>query len=311
MCKFALLICCLLAVAVPAQDGTAKAKAEAILAEARAMIGSEAARASLRSLAVAGTLRHMDGEHKTESPLKYDVLFPDKFRQQDTQDRFHTIFTVDGDTVQLRQSPVSSIDPGHRAEMQLRESRDPWIRTRVLALQRDDFTRLTLCWTLTAPATTPLEYHHLGVAKGQNRTADIIEARGQNGFITRLVIDQQTHQLVALVWRGKRLADVLRIMEEGGAEPARPAGQVAATSAPANARQTKDEKRRGDFEAAEAKAPEVRFRWILSEHKNVEGLSLPHRIVRAEDGVMKEEWEIGSLLVNPKLDPAIFDARKK
>ena len=47
-----------------------KAKAEAALAQARATIGDEARRTAVKSLSVTGLLRHMDGEHKTESELK-------------------------------------------------------------------------------------------------------------------------------------------------------------------------------------------------------------------------------------------------
>ena len=47
----------------------------------------------------------------------------------------------------------------------------------------------------------------------------------------------------------------------------------------------------------------------FSDHKKVNGVMLPHRLMRAVDGKTTEEIEIKSYKANPTLDPQMFEKK--
>ena len=76
---------------------------------------------------------------------------------------------------------------------------------------------------------------------------------------------------------------------------------------------TPEERERRAKEMAEAfeKAPEVDYRWALSDYKSVGGLNLPHRLTKIEGGTPNEEWEISKYKANPKITPDKFEKKEK
>lgn len=305
-----MMVVCLLSLSVLAQTPTTQSKAEEILSQARAAIGDEAKRKSLHSLSASGILRQMVGNQPMESELKYDILLPNRFRRSDSRAPFTTITTIEDDRIQLRRVPVSAVVGTRSDEDEIAESKHPEIQARRQAVRRADFARLLLGWVLMPPPSLPVEYNYIGVARGTNRTADVIEVKGPDGFTARLIIDQNTHRLLVLAWRGKKLSEVARMLGSTADEIDDQGDQPPAQTGPTTP-QTEGDKRQKEFAAAMAKAPEVRFRWVFSDYKNVDGLNLPHRLVKAEDGVMKEEWEIRQFQVNPRLTAEMFAVKEK
>src|SRR6185295_19086430 len=68
-------------------------------------------------------------------------------------------------------------------------------------VNQTDLERMVLAWLLITPGTLPLEFTYAGEAKADGKTADVLDAAGPNNFVTRLFIDQQTHQLLMLTYK--------------------------------------------------------------------------------------------------------------
>ena len=62
---------------------------------------------------------------------------------------------------------------------------------------------------------------------------------------------------------------------------------------------------------AEAEASNVEVRWIASDFRNVNGITLPHRITRSTGGQITEEIELQKVKVNPTLKPDKFEKKEK
>jgi hypothetical protein len=52
--------------------------------------------------------------------------------------------------------------------------------------------------------------------------------------------------------------------------------------------------------------PEVEFRIYLSNYREVDGVSFPHKLTRAVEDEINEELEIKSVKINPQLKPEKF-----
>jgi hypothetical protein len=145
---------------------------------------------------------------------------------------------------------------------------------------------LLLVWLLVAPPLLPLEFTYAGQAKTQDgkETADVLDVKGPRNFAARLFLDQQTHQVLMLSYE---LNSPNRSVVKQNPRPA---------DAPAQ---------------AEPESTEVEVRWMASEHRKVNGLTLPHRLTRSVGGQLVEEIELQKVKVNPTLKPDRFEKKEK
>jgi len=148
------------------------------------------------------------------------------------------------------------------------------------------FAPLLLVWLLAAPPLLPLEFTYAGQAKIQSsgQTADALDLKGPHNFAARLFIDQQTHQVLMLTYKTNL--------------PNRSAGNQ--TQRPADAPTQ-----------AEPQTSEVEVRWIASDYRKVNGLTLPHRLTRSTGGQITEEIELQKVKVNPAIKPERFEKKEK
>lgn len=299
----ALFVLCFVSVTGFAQDNSV-AKAEQVLKQARAAIGDPVKLKALSSLSASVTSQRTVNGNPAESEIEYDIILPDKFRRRENRQPFTTVTVIDDDSTSTYRMPLSV-----NGETQTRETlNDPIMQAR----RKDDYTRVLLGWLLMAPAYETVEYSYAGEHKEPDGTADMIDAKSQTGFTTRLYIDQKTSRLLMLTYRGKQLSFATRALARS--TPTTPSQTDANLSAAQkeSARQARTaalEKRRKEFEEALAKAPEVEYRWVFSDYKNVKGYMLPHRVVKSEAGHEFEEWTITSFKINPKLNAALFDTK--
>jgi hypothetical protein len=154
-----------------------------------------------------------------------------------------------------------------------------------LAIQAG-FTPLLLVWLLIAPPLLPLEFAYAGQAKTQDggQTADVLDLKGPHNFAARLFIDQRTRRVMMLTYKP-------RMSNQSAARQAEPQGDPAA--------QTKPD------------VSEVEIRWMASDYRDVNGLTLPHRLTRYTGGQLAEEIEIQKVKVNPALKPDKFEKKEK
>src|SRR6266540_1968835 len=154
---------------------------------------------------------------------------------------------------------------------------------------RSDFARLVIGWLLTTPSSFPVEYSFAGEAESPDGKADALDVKGPGGFAIRLFLDQKTHRPLMLTYNARKP----RIMT-----------QTAAPGAPRNPEEM--EKRMKEMEAETAKQPEVEFRIYLSDYREVNGVSIPHKMTRSIEDEVNEELEIKNVKINPQLKPEKF-----
>jgi hypothetical protein len=154
---------------------------------------------------------------------------------------------------------------------------------------RSDFARLLIGWLLTTPSSFPVEFSFAGEAESPDGKADVLEAKGPGGFAARLFLDQKTHYPLMLTYNGKKPRIVT---------------QTAAPGAPRNPEEMA--KRMKEMEAEAAEQPDVEFRIYLSDYREVNGVSFPHKLARSIENEVSEELEIKTVKINPQFKPEKF-----
>ena len=307
MRKFVLTIISALTLATfaQAQPTDAQSKAEQIMKQARAAIGGEAKLKGLESLSVTALARRTVGESRMESDLEYSILLPDKFRRSESSQPFTTVTVQEDDKTSTYRVPNSA--SGNSDAPSRENLNDPQAQVR----RKADFVRVMLGWLLTTPAFDSFAYAYAGEYKEPDGTADMIDVKGQEGFSARLYVEQKTHRLLMLSYQGKQLSQVMRMMGRPGQAQDERKLTPEQQEKLRQTRQAASEKRRKQFEEALAKAPEVEYRWVFSDYKNVKGITLPHHLSKTEAGHEYEEWEISNFKINPKFKADTFDTKEK
>jgi hypothetical protein len=266
---------------------SADSRADRLIALARAAIGGEGKLATIRGLSAAGTFTKQMPDRVQTGDLQFDLQLPDKLLRTDSvgpagDGVFMMLRGINGDTL-LRNSKILNAGPGARM------SRPPLMgatEAEALVNARADLTRIALALLLTAPASMPLEFSSAGVAESPDGTADVVLAKGANGFEARLFLDPKSHRLLMLTYRG------LDPRMFPSASRATPAGR-ASTSA--------------DRGTAAVGVPGiVEIALYVDEYRAEEGLRLPHSASLAVDGQVEETWSFKKIRLNPVFGPSAF-----
>ena len=275
---------------ISVQDASARART--LINQARAKMGGD----KLNSLSVTCNYRRTLGGREMSGEVNYDLILPDKMMKTETMNpmpglELTRIETINGDDVWedqqqrgggggmmiFRRGPGGpGVDP-QKAQDMMRQG------------VRSDFARLLIGWLLTTPSSFPVEFSFAGEAESPDGKADVLEAKGPGGFAARLFLDQKTHYPLMLTYNGKKP----RIMT-----------QTAAPGAPRNPEEM--EKRMKEMEAEAAKQPDVEFRIYLSDYREVNGVSFPHKLARSIENEVNEELEIKTVKINPQFKPEKF-----
>lgn len=327
----------------------AKAKAEQILKQARAAIGSDSKLKGLQSLSASGTSRQTFGQFQMENTIEIEMLLPDKIKRTTDGQRGTNILAMNGATIWRdniapvggggfggpggggggRGGNVAFGGPGGPGGM---GANSPMAAYQQLQNRRE-MLMLMLGMVLAAPESAQIQYTYLAEAPGpEGSKLDVIEGKGAENFTVRLYIDQQSHQLIGMSYKGKSMAQAFNrrggpggpggapgAPGQGGGQGQRQAGQGGQPGQAGQAGQgqrpqmTPEEREKRAKEMAEAfeKAPDVDFRWAFSDYKSVGGLNLPHRITKSEAGTPNEELEISKYKINPKLSADKFEKKEK
>jgi outer membrane lipoprotein-sorting protein len=311
----ALLIAFLIPALALAQSNDAKA-AE-ILNRARAAIGDEAKLKSLQSLSFSGSSRRVFGEREMNWEIEFELLMPDKIKRTTISSMSpgnDTTSTevINGDQVWF-DSGSSMPQGGARGGPFVRlggpggpgagnpEVRQDYTRTDVL--------RMLLGILVIAPTSIKAEYSYAGEAKAPDGTADVVEVKGPGNSVSRVYVDQKTQRVLMISFRGKNFR--MAIPRGRGGPQGQPPGQGQRPGQRPELTPEEMEKIRKEIAEQMAKAPDVDFFIRFAEHKNVNGLNLPHLITRATGSDINEELTISKYKINPKLNPDKFVKREK
>lgn len=267
-------------------------RAQQLLAQARAAIGGEQLN-TLQSLSVAGNYRRTMGEREMTGEVQLDLLLPDKMMRTETMSpapslEITRIEALSGDKVWFDQQ--SSGNSGNMVMIRRPGSDTPQGQVRQQQAVRSEFARLVLGLLLSTPSSFPVAYSYVGTAEAPDGKAEAIDVKGPHDFAARLFFDQKTHRLLMMTYQGQQP----RIITRTATERRSPEEM---------------EKLAKEAEAEAARQPVVEFQVRYTDYRNVQGISLPHRLSRAVDGTVNEEWELTKYKLNPPLKDAQFEKK--
>lgn len=304
------------------------AKAADVIAAARKALGGEKKLSAVKGLSMRASYRRElaapaggggtvimmgpggghDGGQAT-GDIEIDVLFPDKYIKVDTGAGMVAITRTegfDGDTPLLA---VQSNSP-HVRVMGDRVDGDPARTKAALGRVRADLARLLLGMIASPQPGFAVTYSYVGQAEAPDGKADVIDVKGADGFDTRLFFDAETHLPLMLTYMAPE-PRVVRRTAGGPGEPP-PPGTVVRTPGggqrtPADLTPEERERIEQERRALEATPPKmIEQRLFFSDYRDVDGVSLPHRVSRGTGTTTTEEWEIKTYKVNPSIKPARF-----
>ncbi len=276
---------------VQAQDMAGKA--QQLLDLARTALGGEKLK-SLNSLSATGNYRRIFSGGEMSGEIQLDLLLPDKMMRTEIMSPMPSveitrIEAINGDKVWSDQQ--SSGMGGGMIVIRRPGGDTPKGHVMQQNAVRADFSRLAIGWLLSSPSSFPVEYLYAGEAEAPDGKADVLDVKGSNGFALRLFLDKKTHQPLMLTYVGRKPRMVMNSVSGG----------------PGNREEI--EKRVKEAEVEAANQPEVEFQIRFTDYRDVNGISLPHRLTRAVDGEVNEEWEMTKFKINPPLKPEKFDKK--
>jgi hypothetical protein len=311
-----------------------------ILAGARTALGAQKLEAVKTLTAVGRTTRALPNGTSTESEFEIALELPDKYLMRSVLAAMGNMSvyrnsgfnggqvieeidrppSLSGGNIVIRMAgPGGVTDP----EKMTAEEKADYDQKRLVANKRE-FAKLALGMFAMSPAAYPVELADGGQAESPDGKADVIDVKGEGGFVAKLFIDAQTHLPLMLSWMDKEPITMMvgpgGTVTTGGAPAAGAAGGGNATftrverSGGAPPTPEEREKMMKDLEArrkeAEAKARTVEYRLYYGDYKTVGGVQLPHRIQRSIDGKPTEEMTFDTIKVNPRIDAKKFQVAK-
>lgn len=268
----------------------------ALVEQVRAALGGEAKLKAVQSLSATASFRQIPQADAPEvdGEVELSFLLPDKFMKTEVSSiggglaELTRIVGFNGD--QLFRDARST--GGGAVTIRAPGADNPQAEASQLRQVRAESARYLIAWLLAAPEKFPVEFTYAGEAEADDTTADILEARGPEGFNAQLFIDKKTRRPLMLSYRAIIPRMVMRSMQ----------------SADASREASRDEAERRAREAQAAAPPpqESDVHLYLSDYRDVDGIMLPHRMTRSVDGRASEEWDVKKYKINPPLKAEQF-----
>jgi hypothetical protein len=295
------------------------AKAAAILAEARKAIGGEEKLAAIKSLEIKGTARRGATDVNLEGDMTIVMEMPGKYLRKEsillgnagieiveglngpeawTDQKFSGGMSFDDGGGGgnrgggFRGGGAAAANPAAAAAA----ANDPAAKQAALAARQSEVARVILATLLT----TELPVKWTGTAVTPQATAEVLEITTPDGNPIQLLIDSKAYTPLMLVWTGIAQDPIAALAARSGFR-----GRGRGNRGGFNGRQT-PANAAADAARADALSQPTKLRMFLSEYKVVNGIKLPHLLVRGAGDQVTEEWVIKSYKFNPNLKADTF-----
>jgi hypothetical protein len=308
------------AVAVSVYAGQAQdpaVKAAAILAEARKAIGGDDKLAAIKTLEIKGTSRRGATDVNLEGDMTISVERPGKYLRKESiilgNAGIEIVEGLNGSDAWSEQkfSGGMSFDDGGgggnrgggfrgagaatTTPAAAAAANDPAAKEAALAARQSEVARVILATLLT----TDLPVKWTGTAVTPQATAEVLEIATPDGNPIQLLIDSKAYMPLMLVWTGIAQDPIAALAARSGWR-GRGRGGRGGFQRPTPAQAAADAAR------ADALSQPTKLRMFLSEYKVVNGIKLPHLMVRGAGDQVTEEWVIKSYKINPTLKADTF-----
>lgn len=268
-------------------------RAEEVLARAREAIGGQARLDAVKSLSAKGSGRRFGtvwlitpssmtrlDDKEIGITLDIEILLPDKFLLARNVGGTRLSTCINGSRVfDTASSGGSSVPTMFDGVAHLRSAS---------ANRRHEFVRYLIAWLLSAPPAYGVRFVDGGTVEIAGEQADLIVAKGTNGFAASLFFNRQ--------------ARLMMITDQETTRPSPPAPTPTKSTDPAKAPD------HPVFTAIQP-APDSGTQMRLADYREDDGILFPHRITLESAGQRLEEWEIARFNVNPSLNPRRFEPR--
>lgn len=283
-------------------------EAARVLGEMRAALGGDKL-TSVRSFTAAGRTARSLGQFQLTGDVNLECELPDKYvkREELSMGSAAMSNTVgfNGTTLIRHASQPATMSMGHGTVMMrpagsaapgttMSEAQQAAMNAALLKNARAEFTRYTVAFFGASYAGNPVEFTYGGQAESPDGKADIIDVKGADDFHARLFVDGRSRRPLMMSWK----APNAQVVSSGMRQMPVPAGQTAADRDRAMEDRLK--------ELTDAAQQLVEHRLYFSDYRDVDGVRLPHQIVRAIDGTTSEELTVERFKLNPKIDPKKF-----
>jgi hypothetical protein len=291
-----------------------------LLKQARAAIGGETAINSIQNLSASGksrkTLQLDQVEKELNGEFEMNMMLPDRFIKMEKL----MMGTPGEGRAPAIEEDVKIIRPRVRV---MRAGEGAEIGNAMRNHEHSELGRYMLGLLLTPPAAFNTTYNYLGEGDVSGTRADIIEARGANGFLLKIFLDKSSHLPLMMSYQGSlpRILlnkvvkhdgpatlegnenEIIRLDEEDGATGDSPRiivrRRIDGDKAPAG----------GDKFTLPAPAPmnaEIQVRF--ADFRTVNGVLLPHTMTQFVNGKIDSVWTVERYEVN---SPNINDKFQK
>lgn len=295
------LLTVLISLGMAAGAWTARAagdtKAAELLAQARAAVGGDKQVAKVQGLACAGTVSRSIGDRTVTGEMTIDLQLPDKMLRSDSISPMGDSAVVvqeqgfNGDTL-LRFSRVLNAPAGMMIRTPPAPAAGSPEEAQQLRNSRAEFARVAIAMLLASPKVLPVDFTYGGEAESPDGKADVLDVKGDAGFVAKLFLDQQTHRPLMLAYRGASPQIRVQTQTMQGPPPAGGGARGAGGD---------------DHGASPLPPPEmVNINMFFDDYKTVDGVMLPHHVSRSVDGKTSEEWSFTTIKVNPSFKPDTF-----
>ncbi|HEV2836521.1 MAG TPA: hypothetical protein VGW58_14455 [Pyrinomonadaceae bacterium] len=291
-----LFLSLLLAPSVFADD-----RATEILKQAREAIGGEQRLQKIEALHINGQYRRVFGERQMGGDREISIALPGKYLVEDSMnpgglstalintrglngERAWSASSGGGGMIFRMAGPGGQQLSAEQMEASLRR------------IYQAEFTRYLLAMTLAPPASLLVEYKYAGESDVEGEQADVIDVTGPDNFSVRLFLAKKNHLPLLLSYRGPKPRVMTFTRPAGGS-----AKQEDLTK---SAEQAAEKQVRAE---ATATPEEVDFFIRLSDHKKVDGITLPFKLTFLTESEVSEEFEISKYQVNPQFKADKFE----
>ena len=270
------------------------AKAEQLMAQARAALGGEKNLNKVQGLTATGTYQRTMQDRQLSGELTIDLQLPDKLLRTESMSPMGDITIVteqglNGEKL-LRSQRTLNGPPGMIVRMGAAPTGDA--EAQAIRNAHAELARTALAFLLASPASLPLEFTAGSEAESDEGKADVLDAKGGGNFATRILLDQKSHRPLMLMYRG--VAPRVMIQTQQGPPPAGGRGR----GEPSH-----------DAPSSPAAPQVVDITVYLDDYKSVDGVMLPHHWARSIDGKPTEEMTFKTIKINPAFKADTFTAK--
>jgi hypothetical protein len=297
------------------------AKAASILAESRKALGGDDKIAAIKTLEIKGTARRGAGDVNIEGDMTIVIERPGKYLRKEQillgnggidvveglngaeswdEQKFSGGMNFDdgGDGGRRGGGPRGGGAPGQTAGA----TPDEAAKQAALAARQAEVARILLALFLT----TDQPVKHTGTAVTPQMTAEVLEMTAPDGGAVRLIVDSKSYMPLMLQWTGIAQDPIAALAARAGFRGRGRGGRGGFGGFGGRQGQQQPQQPAVKVVSADELAKPTALRMYLQDYKTVNGIKLPHLLVRGTGDQITEEWEIKSYKINPNLKADTF-----